>query len=80
MIKSIQHKGLNVYWTKGDKSKLPSDMMSKIERVLNIIQYLEEVPGDLESFTFLKPHPLKGKYRGYWARSCDVGRRLSVDR
>ncbi len=67
MIKSIKHKGLKLYWTKGDKSKLPSDMMTKIERVLNIIHYLEEVPGDLQGFAFLKPHPLKGIYKDYWA-------------
>ncbi|WP_255047862.1 type II toxin-antitoxin system RelE/ParE family toxin [Lacihabitans sp. CS3-21] len=67
MIKSIQHKGLKHYWTKGDKSKLPSKMMAKIERVLNLIDYLEKVPGDLENLTFLKPHPLKGNLKGFWA-------------
>ena len=67
MILSIQHKGLKLYWTKGDKSKLPSEMAAKIERVLNIIDYLENVPYDLEGLVFLKPHPLKGNYKGYWA-------------
>lgn len=67
MIKSIQHKGLKLYWTRGDKSKLPSGMMAKIERVLNIIDYLENVPGDLENLFFLKPHPLKGNLKGFWA-------------
>jgi toxin HigB-1 len=67
MIKSIQHKGLKLFWTKGDKSKLPSEMFGKIERVLNIIHYLEDVPKDLENLVFLKPHLLKGNYKDYWA-------------
>jgi proteic killer suppression protein len=67
MISTIQHKGLKLYWTKGDKSKLPSEMLAKIERVLNIIDYLEHVPKDLEGLVFLRPHPLKGNFKDYWA-------------
>jgi proteic killer suppression protein len=67
MIKSIQHKGLKLFWTKGDKSKLPPEMLSKIERVLNIIHYLEEVPGDLENLNFLRPHQLKGNLKDFWS-------------
>ena len=67
MVKSIQHNALKLYWTKGDKSKLPSEMLAKIERVLNIIDYLENVPSDLENLTFLKPHALKGNLKGFWA-------------
>ncbi len=67
MIKSIQHKGLKLFWTKGDASKLQSEYVHKINRVLNIIHYLEEVPKDLETFKHLRPHPLKGDLKSFWS-------------
>jgi proteic killer suppression protein len=70
LIKSIRHKGLKLFWTKGDTSKLPAENLHKIKKVLNIIQYLEKVPQDFESFKFLRPHPLKGDLKGFW--SLDV--------
>jgi proteic killer suppression protein len=67
MIKSIQHKGLKLFWTKGDTSKLQPDYVYKIKKVLNIIHYLEKVPQDLETFKHLRPHPLKGDLRNFWS-------------
>lgn len=67
MIKSIQHKGLKPYWLRADTSKLPTEMIAKIERVMNLIEYLENVPGDLENLYSLKPHPLKGVFKEFWA-------------
>lgn len=67
MITGIPRKGLKRYWTKGDRSKLPPTMVAKIERVLNIIDYLKRVPDDLEGFNYLRPHPLKGSLSAYWA-------------
>lgn len=67
MINSIQHKGLKLLWTKGDKSKLPATMIVKILRILTIIDALETVPDDLQDLPFLRPHPLKGNLNEYWA-------------
>ena len=67
MIQSIQHKGLKLLWTKGDKSKLPPAMIAKILRILTIIDALETVPDDLQNLPFLRPHPLKGDLTGFWA-------------
>lgn len=67
MIRSIQHKGLKLLWTKGDKSKLPASMIPKILRILTIIDDLEVVPEDLQDLVFLRPHPLKGNLSGFWA-------------
>ncbi|MBC7381630.1 MAG: type II toxin-antitoxin system RelE/ParE family toxin [Bacteroidia bacterium] len=67
MIKSINHKGLKLFWTKGDTSKLQSEHVHRINKVLNIIQYLEKVPQDLEVFKNLRPHPLKGNLQGFWS-------------
>lgn len=69
MIESFQHKGLKLFWTKRDKSKLPSAMISKIERVLVIIDNLQIVPDDLEGLPHLSLHPLKGNLKGFWAMS-----------
>lgn len=69
MIESFQHKGLKLFWTKGDKSRLPSTMTLKIERVLVVIDNLQVVPDDLEGLPNLKPHPLKGDLKGFWAMS-----------
>lgn len=67
MIRSIQHKGLKLLWTKGDKSKLPASMIPKILRILTIIDDLEVVPEDLQDLVFLRPHLLKGNLSGFWA-------------
>lgn len=69
MIQSIQHKGLRLLWTKGDRSKLTPSMVGKIERILTIIDALEVVPDDLQNLPFLRPHPLKGNLSGFWAMS-----------
>ena len=67
VIKTITHKGLKLYWTKGDSSKLQSEHVHRIKKVLNIIEYLEKVPQDLEIFKNLRPHPLKGDLQGFWS-------------
>ena len=70
MIKSISHKGLKNYWLKGDESKIPSTMISKITRILDLINDVEEVPQDFEPFRNLRIHPLKGDLKDFW--SLDV--------
>ncbi|MEN6453934.1 MAG: hypothetical protein ABFD10_06725 [Prolixibacteraceae bacterium] len=64
MIQNIKHKGLKLYWTKGDRSKLPLTMVQTIETVMAIVDNLEIVPDDLYPFPKLKPHPLKGDRQG----------------
>lgn len=70
MIRTISHKGLKLFWTKGDSSKLQSEHVNRIKKILNIIHYLEQVPQDLEIFKHLRPHPLKGDLKNFW--SLDV--------
>ncbi|WP_234108951.1 MULTISPECIES: type II toxin-antitoxin system RelE/ParE family toxin [Chryseobacterium] len=67
MIVSFQHKGLKLLWTKGDRSKLPANMVDKIIRLLVIIDNLEEVPEDLQNLDHLRPHLLKGKLKDFWS-------------
>jgi proteic killer suppression protein len=70
MIKSITHKGLKNYWTKGDESKLPSNMVFKIRIIMDLINDVNLVPQDFEPFKNLRIHPLKGVLKGFW--SLDV--------
>lgn len=70
MLVSIKHKGLKNYWTKGDSSKLPSEMVDKIRLILDLLDSVTEVPQDFEAFKNLRIHPLKGNLKGYW--SLDV--------
>lgn len=70
MIKTIAHKGLKAYWTKGDPSKLRPDMLPKIRFVLDLINDATFVPQDFEAFRNLRIHPLKGDLKGFW--SLDV--------
>jgi proteic killer suppression protein len=67
MIKSINHKGLKLLWTKGDGSKLPPEQLHRIKKVLNLINYLEDVPKDLEPVKNLRPHLLKGDLKDFWS-------------
>lgn len=70
MIKTFKHKGLKLLWEKDDGSKLPPMQLSKIMRILEIIDVLEKVPEDLMFFQSLRPHTLKGNLKGFW--SLDV--------
>ncbi|MEX2594457.1 MAG: type II toxin-antitoxin system RelE/ParE family toxin [Anditalea sp.] len=67
MIKSITHKGLKNYWTKGDESKLPSSMVKKIRIILDLLNDVSIVPQDFEPFKNLRIHPLKGTLKGFWS-------------
>lgn len=76
MIQSIRHKGLKLFWTKADKSKLPAAMVPKILRILTIIDALEVVPDDLMDLPFLRPQPLKGEVSGFWSMSVSENWRI----
>lgn len=76
MIKSIKHKGLSLYWKKGDISKLPGESVHKVKKIMNIIDYLEKVPQDFYSFKNLRPHPLKGGLKGFWSLDLTANWRI----
>ncbi len=62
MIKSIKHKGLKRLYEKGDKSKLPAQMIDRIEEII----FALETARDIE--TINRPsfnlHPLSGNRQG----------------
>ena len=75
-INSIKHKGLKLLFIKGDESKVQQQLLSKIRRLLVVIDTLEKVPEDLEDLPGLKPHKLKGDLSNYWAISVSGNYRI----
>jgi proteic killer suppression protein len=87
MIKSYRHKGLHRFFEKDDGSKLPPDMLSRIDLILSTLDAAQEIEGmDIPSF---KLHPLKGDRKGLYSVTVranwrivfvfDAGNAFSVD-
>jgi proteic killer suppression protein len=65
MILSFRHKGLKLYYEKGDESRLPAIHISKIRLILTRLDAatgprMMDVPG-------YGLHPLKGDMAGFWS-------------
>lgn len=67
MIVSIKHKGLRLLWEEGKGSKLPADLVSRIERILQVIDSAKQVPQDFEAFKNWNIHRLTGDLKDYWS-------------
>ncbi len=65
MITSFKHKGLQLFWEKGNASKLPADQRNKIRLILDSINVVTILPQDLLQFKNWKIHPLKGELKDY---------------
>ena len=67
MIRSFRHKGLRLLWEKGDGIKLPADQVTRIERMLNVIEAAQLLPQDFEVYKNWNLHKLSGKWKGFRA-------------
>ena len=76
MIKSIRHKGLRLLWEHGNGSKLPADQVSRIERMLEVIDSAGRVPQDFEAFKNWNTHKLAGDYKEFWSVKINKNYRL----
>ena len=65
MIEGIHHKGLKLFWSNADASKLPPDQIRKIKFILEALNRAEKI-SDM-NFPGLDLHPLKGNLREHWA-------------
>jgi proteic killer suppression protein len=65
MIDGFHHKGLRRLFEGGDRKLLPADLVA---RIATLLAYLDaaKVIDDLD-IPSLRLHPLKGKFKGYWA-------------
>ncbi|MBX2931172.1 MAG: type II toxin-antitoxin system RelE/ParE family toxin [Chitinophagaceae bacterium] len=74
MIVNIRHKGLKLFYERGDVSKLPPKHVSKIRLILTRLEAatnlsIMQVPG-----YFL--HQLTGEWRGFWSVRVDKNYRI----
>ena len=65
MITSFKHRGLKRLYERGDGSKLPADMIDKIETILAALD-VAAGPDDMDRPSF-RLHPLAGRRKGQWS-------------
>lgn len=66
MIASFRHKGLRLFFGRGDARGIDPRHAQRLRLVLSLLQQAEGL-GQLRPFVFLRLHPLKGDRRGRWA-------------
>lgn len=76
MIKSIRHKGLRLLWEEGNSSKLPPDLVTRIEIMLEVIDSANKVPEDFEAFRNWNPHKLVGQLKDFWSLKVSKNYRI----
>ena len=74
MIASIRHKGLKLFWTQNDGSKLPYQQLKKIKNVMLLLNSAAKIE-DL-NFPGANLHSLKGEFSGFWAVSVTGNYRI----
>jgi len=74
MIETISHKGLRLYYEEGIGSKLPSDQLNKINRILDALDAVtnEEDIRALGSGI----HKLSGNKKDFWAIKVSANYRI----
>lgn len=65
MIKSIKHKGLRAYWTKGTAKGLNADWVQKINRIMAALEAAEEASDMDYPGSFF--HALTGNRHGQYS-------------
>jgi proteic killer suppression protein len=65
MIAHIRHKGLKLYYEEGKGSKLPAAQLSKIRRIIDILDAIS-TEDDIKAMGS-GIHMLKGDYAGFWS-------------
>lgn len=75
MIKSIKHRGLKRFTTRGDSSKLPIQNTARVRRIILALDAAFEPESlDLPGFRF---HELKGERKGTYSVSVSGNWRLT---
>jgi len=74
MIVSIRHKGLRLYFEKGDASKLQPQHVSKIRLILTRLHAAKNITDmNVPGYGL---HQLSGELRGFWAVKVDKNFRI----
>lgn len=65
MIESFRHKGLKRLYEKGDGSGIGTNMVSRVEEILTILEAAETIEeADIPGYRL---HPLTGNLKGFWS-------------
>ncbi len=75
-IRNILHKGLRLLVEKGDSSKLDSDIVPKLLRMISFLQDMEN-EREVETIPSWKAHQLSGSRRGTWSLHVTKNWRLT---
>ena len=63
-------------WEHGDGSKLPSDLISRIEIILEVIDSANKVPQDFEAYRNWNIHKLTGDRKDFWSIKVNKNYRI----
>ncbi len=63
-------------WENGDGSKLPADSLLRIERILEVLDSVRQVPDDFETFKNWNVHKLSGSYKNHWSLKVNKNYRI----
>ena len=74
MIASFRHKGLKLFYEKGDASKLQPQHVSKIRLILTRLD-ASRIPEELNVPGY-GLHQLKGEWKGFWSVKVDKNYRI----
>ena len=66
MIESISHKGLRLLWEKDNSSKLPSEQLEKIKRILSVLHAAKTLD-PIRAIPGYRLHQLSGDMKGIWS-------------
>lgn len=75
MIRSFRHRGLEAFFTRDERKRLPADKIEKIARLLDRLD-ASRMPQDM-NLPGLGFHPLKGNRKGRFAVSVSGNWRLT---
>jgi proteic killer suppression protein len=67
MIQSFKHKGLRLLWEQNNSSKLSAELVNRIERMLAVIDSVQQVPEDFGAYQNWNIHKLSGELIEYWS-------------
>jgi proteic killer suppression protein len=76
MIQGFKHKGLRLLWEQGNTSKLPADQINRIERMLDIIDSVQQVPEDFGAYQNWNIHKLSGDLKDFWSIKVNKNYRI----
>ena len=76
MIQSFRHKGLRLLWEENNSSKLPTELIERIERMLDVLDSATHVPEDFGAYQNWNIHKLSGELKDYWSIKVNKNYRI----